>query len=114
MQTVTTPKTRKVRKTRNAVEEFTNSAVGRLTKAKRLQELQSLVKLCFIELEAGGSRSDKSLAADTGLCVSTIYKLRQGGFTLRVQFRTVQNLAIAAGLRVQFLKSAIKITVVED
>ena len=74
-----------------------------MTPAQRLKELRSYVDICFAMLE---EQTYAEVAENSGLSLGTIYRLQNHDFTLRVQFRTVQALGIAAGLRLEWTKYA--------
>lgn len=64
-------------------------------------ELETLVALALVLLDAQ-YKTYQQLATETQLSISTIYRLYNNKFSTHVEFRTVQKLAHAAGLSVQF------------
>lgn len=66
-----------------------------LSVTQKWHELRGLVNLCLIIIDEDDARE---VANRTGLSVSTIRRLAMGEYTLRVQFRTVQALCLAAGI----------------
>lgn len=64
------------------------------TSAMRLEDLRTIVDACFARLD----QDMKEVANDTGLCVSTLYRLNSDKLTLHVEFGTIQRLCLAAGV----------------
>jgi hypothetical protein len=106
--------------TATAAKKQDSSSVSRkvrgtvkMTEAKRLEDLISFIRLCFLELEAGGITSTKEIADLTKLSTTTILRLWAEDVTLRIQFRTLQNLGFAAGMKIELRKTGMEIQVVE-
>jgi len=69
----------------------------KMTRSKRLRELQSFVSLCFGMLT---DYDNKEICNLSGLSLRTINRLHSLEFSLCIQFKTVQALGIAAGLEI--------------
>lgn len=80
-----------------------------LTRGQRLAELKTFVQLCFNVID---EPDFKELANRTGLCVSTIERLARGEATLLTRFGTVQAIGYAAGLRLEWEKSKVRICLI--
>lgn len=81
----------------------------RFTKTGRLKEWFAFVDLCFMSLDEPDL---KEISNKTGLCLSTLYRLRHHNFTLAVHVGTVEALGLAAGLKLTHTKHGHRVIVV--
>jgi hypothetical protein len=106
--TVKRPNTRKTRPVKRVV------TAKPLTEATRLKELRAFVNICFALLSTKDDKVDvKDVAKRTTLSQGTVYKLMANDFSLRVQFRTIQALGAAAGLKLEWNKYAFRVYVTD-
>lgn len=75
------------------------SAALRLTDLTRIQELEAIIKRCFVFYDKKGD-CDRDIANKTGLSVWTIAKMRSGLFSTWIRYGTVQKLCGGCGLRI--------------
>lgn len=81
--------------------------VVRMTENRRNQDLKTFVSIAFLNLSKGKKIDFKELSNKTQLSVSTLYRLNNRKFTLKVRFGTIQALGIAAGLRLEMTQSKV-------
>jgi hypothetical protein len=70
--------------------------VKKLTEKELLQDLRDTLSLAFSLIDTEDMKEISNL---TGLHLSTIYKLKNGEYTLRIQVRTKLRVLGAAGLK---------------
>lgn len=70
----------------------------RMSEKQRLSQLKTTVTLCLSLLQ---QYDNKEIANYTGLHHNTISRLRNGHISLKMHFRTVQALGLAAGLLIE-------------
>lgn len=84
--------------------------VKKMTKARRLEDLQSWVSVCFAALS---DLTHEDIAWKMGVHPSTVWRLWSGSYTLAVRFGTIQSLAFVAGLRLVMTDSGIQARIVD-
>lgn len=70
----------------------------RMTPKQKLTQLSQTIAICF---ELLAQYDNKEIANYTGLHPKTIWRLRNGYYSLAVHFGTVQSLGLAAGLLIE-------------
>ena len=70
----------------------------RMTPKQRLTQLSQTLAVCFELLK---DYDNKEVANYTGLHPKTIWRLRNGYYSLAIHFGTVQALGLAAGLLIE-------------
>lgn len=90
----------------------TKPKVVAMTDAVRTRQFKQFVKLCLSVMVSDGL-DIKEVSNVTGLSVSTIRRLASGDVSLKMQFRTIQNLAIGAGFVLTLEQSKLMLRVVE-
>lgn len=83
--------------------------VQRMTPARLLEELANFIGLCFHALD----EDLKEVSNQTGLSYSTLYRLREGKFSLAIHFGTVQALGLAAGFQLELNKTSARLVLVD-
>jgi hypothetical protein len=81
-----------------------------MSRKRRLEELKTFVRICLAMFD---DASYRQIAEKTGLCLTTIYRLGNGDFTLAVHYGTIQSLSYAAGLRLESTKTNIRVYLVD-
>lgn len=79
----------------------------RLTERARLEEIQTAVALCFATAEEDGKVDYRDIANRSRLSLATIYRLRDGNFTLNMRIRTLQALGYATGFRLDLTDNGV-------
>lgn len=82
---------------------------GGLKSSVLLRELQDVIDLCFVLME---DMCYREISNATGLSAVTVWKYKCRPVTLYVRYGTVVSLAAAAGLRLKFEETGIRLFVV--
>lgn len=75
-------------------------------KSVQLKELQDAMDMFFVCLK---DLSYKEISNMTGLAVGTLCKYKNQAVTMNVRFGTVQVIALAAGFKVEFAETGIRL-----
>ncbi len=102
-----------------SAEKFLDAVRVKASKAKnrprqvsakmRLEDLRLLVDACFSRLD----QDMKEVANQTGLCLSTLYRLQSDRLTLHIEVGTLDRLIRAAGLSMTTTDSEVRVRLVD-
>jgi hypothetical protein len=92
-----------------AKEKAKSNRPRRVSKKMRLEDLRLLVDACFTRLD----EDMKEVANQTGLCLSTLYRLQSDRLTLHIEVGTLDALIRAAGLSMTTTDSEVRVILVD-